>query len=124
MHVSASLAGWATGEEFYLGFYATAEAAARARDRAVVALQRVGLNVSLGLNFPEADYQGEELLQLSGTAVVGWLLLQWVVDLMSLMIWLNCQHDDDLLFQRVCRFATCLLVYCAATLPHANQGCN
>jgi hypothetical protein len=69
-HVAALLAGCATGKDLWLGTsYATAEAAARARDRAVLALQRAGLVVPAGLNFPEAAYQGEELLQLSGTAV-------------------------------------------------------
>jgi hypothetical protein len=71
MHLAASLAGCVTGEQLHLGScYATAEAAARARDRAVLSLQRAALVVPSGLNFAEADYQGEELLQLSGTAVV------------------------------------------------------
>jgi hypothetical protein len=51
----------------YLGWYATAEAAAQAHDRATLLLQSVGWTVPAGLNFAEADYAGEQLPQLTGT---------------------------------------------------------
>jgi hypothetical protein len=82
VHIAALLAGCPSIQLWLGSIYPTAEAAACARDRAVLALRRAGLRVPGRLNFPEADYQREDLLQLSGTAVTAircLLLLQSMV---------------------------------------------
>jgi hypothetical protein len=65
------LALWHTDEglkrSFTLGWYATAEAAAQAHDRATLLLQSAGWSVPAGLNFPEVYYAGEELPRIAGT---------------------------------------------------------
>jgi hypothetical protein len=52
----------------YMGFYATAEAAARSHDRAVLALQQAGKAACVVLNFPKSEYAGEQLPAVTGAA--------------------------------------------------------
>jgi hypothetical protein len=60
---------WCTGGvrgSFLFGSFATAEAAARAHDRAVLALRQAGKAARAALNFLEADYAGEQLPAMTG----------------------------------------------------------
>jgi hypothetical protein len=67
---SAALRAGGAGGKLFLGNYARAEAAARARDRAVLVLQQAGCALRAELNFPRADYEGEQLPVITGVTVL------------------------------------------------------
>jgi hypothetical protein len=96
MNVAALLAG-TKKKQLWLAYNClTAEAAARARDRAVLSLRRAGLPARCRLNFPEAAYQGEELLQLSGTAVAATVhAVSWQPRVDGIDAMLDWWHNDD-----------------------------
>jgi hypothetical protein len=64
------LAGPRKQDAIYLGTHATAEAAARVRDRAVLALQQAGCAPGAVLSFPKEDYDEEQLPHITGVTVL------------------------------------------------------